>query len=125
MKRVGILNAQLSRVVAALGHGDTIVIGDAGLPVPLGVPCIDLAVRIGVPSFWEVLDTVLEEMQVERAAIAEEAPQALRARFAERLPVETMPHAQLKDASTGAVCVVRTGEAVPYTNIVLWSGVAF
>ncbi|MEM9436214.1 MAG: D-ribose pyranase [Pseudomonadota bacterium] len=125
MKKSGILNAELARVVATLGHGQLLVIGDAGLPVPPGVPCIDLAVRVGVPGFWDVLDTVLTEMEVERAVVAEEASAAVRAQFTERLDAESVTHEALKGLSADAVAVVRTGETVPYTNVVLVSGVVF
>ena len=43
MKRTGLLNIELSQVIAGMGHGDVLVIGDAGLPVPKGVRRIDLA----------------------------------------------------------------------------------
>ena len=125
MKKTGILNAELSRVVAGLGHGQMIAIGDAGLPVPPGVPCIDLAVRVGVPSLWDVLDTVLSEMEVERAVVAEEASAEVMGQFADRLGVESVSHEALKRMSKVAVAVVRTGETVPYTNVVLVSGVVF
>ncbi|MEM8591842.1 MAG: D-ribose pyranase [Pseudomonadota bacterium] len=125
MKKSGILNAELARVVASLGHGQMLVIGDAGLPVPPGVPCIDLAVRVGVPGFWDVLDTVLTEMEVERAVVAEEASAAVMAQFTERLGVESVTHEALKGMSSEAVAVVRTGEMVPYTNVVLVGGVVF
>ena len=102
-----------------------LVIGDAGLPVPKGVPCIDLAVRVGVPGFWDVLDTVLSEMEVERAVVAEEASADVVGQFTKRLGVEAVSHEALKALSTDAVAVVRTGETVPYTNVVLVSGVVF
>ena len=54
MKKTGVLNIQLSQTIAALGHGDMLVIADAGLPIPKGVPCIDLAVALGVPT-WAIL----------------------------------------------------------------------
>ena len=125
MKTSGILNAELARVVASLGHGQMLVIGDAGLPVPRGVPCIDLAVTLGVPGFWEVFDTVLSEMCVERSVVAEEASADVRAAFDARLAVEATSHEALKAMSAEAVAVVRTGETVPYTNVVLVNGVAF
>lgn len=84
MKRTTLLNAPLSGVIAAMGHGDLLVIGDAGLPVPRGVPVIDLAVTKAVPGIFDVLDAVLAELVVERAALAEEAAPELVARFAER-----------------------------------------
>ena len=61
MKRTPLLHSELSGLIAAMGHGDLLVIGDAGLPVPPGVRCIDLAVTRGVPRFFDVLDAVLAE----------------------------------------------------------------
>jgi D-ribose pyranase len=72
MKKTPLLNAELSRLVATLGHGDAVVIADAGLPVPAGTPVIDLALTRGVPSFGQVLQALLTEMQVERAEHATE-----------------------------------------------------
>ena len=43
MKKTPLLNIVLSRLIASLGHGDIVVIADAGLPVPKGVELIDLA----------------------------------------------------------------------------------
>ncbi|MHB1407824.1 MAG: RbsD/FucU domain-containing protein, partial [Desulfitobacteriaceae bacterium] len=37
MKKIGILNSEISRVISELGHMDKIVIADAGLPIPAHV----------------------------------------------------------------------------------------
>lgn len=108
-----------------MGHGDLLVIGDAGLPVPPGVPLIDLAVSPGVPGLFDVLDAVLAELIVERAAIAQEAAPALAATFRERLPCAAISHEALKSESRRARAVVRTGEFTPYANVALWAGVGF
>jgi D-ribose pyranase len=34
-------------------------------------------------------------------------------------------HAQLKELSRNARAVIRTGEATPYANVILYSGVIF
>jgi len=124
MKKSGILNAELAQVVAALGHGDLLVIGDAGLPVPPGVRCIDLAVTLGVPGFLDVLDTVLSEMCVETAFRAGEATE-IGAQMDARLTCTRMTHAAFKELSRQAAAVVRTGEATPYANVALRAGVMF
>lgn len=36
MKKQGILNSHIAKVLADLSHTDTIVVGDVGLPVPPG-----------------------------------------------------------------------------------------
>ena len=131
MKRTTLLHAELSEVIARLGHGDLLVIGDAGLPIPDGPRRIDLAVSANVPRFHEVLAAVLAEMQVEGAVIAEEivsATPAVHADLLERLgatPVTTMSHEQFKAATRGARAIVRTGEFSPYANVILRSGVMF
>jgi len=131
MKRTALLHAELSQVIAALGHGDMLVIGDAGLPIPLGPRRIDLAVTAGVPRLADVLTAVLSEMQVERAYIAEEATgaggQPLPDWCRDRLPVaaQTVSHEELKRLSAQAKAIVRTGECTPYANIILCAGVTF
>ncbi len=55
MKRHGILNSHISKVLTDLGHTDMIVIADCGLPIPAGVERIDLALELGTPSFVDVV----------------------------------------------------------------------
>ena len=38
MKEHGILNTQAAGCIAALAHKDLFMIGDAGMPIPQGVP---------------------------------------------------------------------------------------
>lgn len=70
MKKTGIINQPISTVISGLGHTDSLVIADAGLPIPDGVTRIDLALKEGVPSFLVTLEVILSEMQVEKAIIA-------------------------------------------------------
>ena len=72
MKKIGILNQDISEVIAGLGHFDTIVVCDAGLPIPLGVRRIDLALRPGLPGFLESLKTIAVELEVESWVMAQE-----------------------------------------------------
>lgn len=58
MYKGGILNGELNRILGNMRHTDCICIGDCGLPIPKGVEVVDLAVKLGSPSFLEVLDTV-------------------------------------------------------------------
>jgi D-ribose pyranase len=71
-KKTGLLNQPLSAVIVGLGHMDTLVIADAGLPIPPETQRIDLAVTKGLPPFLDTLRVVLGEMQVERAIVAQE-----------------------------------------------------
>ena len=96
-----LLNIALSQLIASLGHGDAIVIGDAGLPVPPGVPLIDLALTRGIPGLLDTLHAILSEMQVEQHVLASElalqSPLMERAIAALELPGRlTMSHADFK-----------------------------
>jgi D-ribose pyranase len=131
MKKTPLLHSALSHAIARLGHGDMLVIADAGLPVPEGTPCIDLAVMRGVPAFMQVLAAVLSEMQVERFIVARE----LRVRSPAMcdqidaalapLTAQEISHEELKALTRQARAVVRTGEFTPYANVVLAAGVVF
>jgi len=48
VKKGNVLNADISALVARLGHTDQVVIGDAGLPIPASTLRIDLALTHGV-----------------------------------------------------------------------------
>lgn len=127
------INPALSRVISETGHTDTIVVTDAGLPIPPGSERIDLAYRPGAPAFLDVLDTVLAELVVEGATVsaevAEQSPEvleALRERFAgEGFEIELIPHIEFKKLSQGARAFVRSGEFTPYANVILHAGVAY
>ncbi|MDO3676054.1 D-ribose pyranase [Paenibacillus ehimensis] len=131
MKKTGVINSEISEVISKLGHTDTIVICDSGLPIPSHVRRIDLALKQGVPSLLETLSVVLEEMEVETSFIADEMERA-SPEFKQELeavmkgiPVRTVSHEQLKRLTHEAKAVIRTGEFTPYANIVLQAGVIF
>ena len=73
MLKTGILHPQLAHVLASVRHMDTIVIGDAGLPVPKGVERVDLCWRPGDPKYLDVLEEILKYIVVEKATFATEA----------------------------------------------------
>ncbi|OOF51573.1 D-ribose pyranase [Rodentibacter genomosp. 1] len=139
MKKTMLLNAPLSHSIATLGHTDSITICDAGLPIPLNVERIDLALTAGVPSFLQTFDVVINEMFVERALIAEEIkqknPEILTALLAKlqqletaqgnQIQVEFVPHETFKQYSQHSKAIVRSGECSPYANVILYSGVPF
>ncbi len=131
MKKSHLINQPSSALIAGLGHTDTLVVADAGLPIPRGPERIDLALSRGIPAFLDVLDAVLSELQVERAIVAEEmaqvSPQLYQA-LQERLgaiPIDLTPHEALKAQTSAARAVIRTGEFTPYANVILVSGVVF
>ena len=133
MKRHGILNSDISRVLSYMGHTDCICIGDCGLPIPDETERIDLAVKFGVPTFMDVLKEVGDDMKIEKIVLAEEIkehnPQVL-AEITEYfkgqdIEVEYVSHVGLKQMTRECKAVIRTGETTPYANIILQSGCIF
>ena len=131
MKKGKLLNSEISSVISQMGHTDSLTIGDCGLPIPKDVKRIDLALKYGVPSFLDTLDTVLEELCVEEIIIAEEIKEAAEQMYKEILnrfenvKVTMVKHEEFKTMTNKSHAVIRTGECTPYSNIILKSGVVF
>lgn len=131
MRKTKLINSEISYVVSKLGHTDSLTIGDCGLPIPDDVQRIDLALKYGVPSFLETLDTVLEELCVEEIIIASEIEdknaemyEKIKKRF-KNINIIKVSHEEFKELTKTSKAVVRTGECTPYSNIILKSGVVF
>lgn len=129
MKKNGILNSDISKVLADLGHTDQIVIGDCGLPVPDHVLKIDLALKLGTPSFEEVFNELLKNMAVEKVILASEIKeenQKLNQKINEAIEdIDYVSHEEFKERTNNAKAIIRTGEATPYANVILQSNVIF
>ncbi len=133
MKKSGILNSEISRVLSYMGHTDRICVGDCGLPIPDCTERIDLALKFGVPTFMDTLKTLCEDMKVEKIVLADEIktmnPKVLaeiEELFAgQELEVEFVPHVQLKKLTEDCKAVIRTGETSPYANVILQSACIF
>ena len=72
MKKDGIQNESILRLMGSIGHTDRFVVCDVGLPVPKGVEKIDMAVVKGIPTFMQVLKPLAEEMVFEKLILAKE-----------------------------------------------------
>ncbi|PDO88928.1 D-ribose pyranase [Kosakonia pseudosacchari] len=139
MKKGRVLNADISSVISRLGHTDSLVVCDAGLPVPRNTQRIDMALTQGVPSFMQVLEVVTAEMQVESAIIASEIKQhnpqlhetllkhieQLQKHQGNNIDVRYVTHEQFKKHTADSHAVIRSGECSPFANIILCAGVTF
>ncbi len=129
MRDTGLWHPRLAHLVVALGHGDLLVVADAGLPVGPGVETVDLVWSRGEPGFVPVVRAIAAELVVEHATVATElTDEKLGRDLADALgatPVSRVSHEELKAMAAGARVVVRTGEDTPYANVVLRAGVAF
>jgi D-ribose pyranase len=150
VNRNKLLNAELSHAIASMGHGDLMIVCDAGFPIPSSAWRIDLSIAPDIPDFptpssaWRIdlsiapdipdLATVLkpisENLIVERVSYADTLPEynaPLLAtinelfRDAEFAPVKH--EAILGEMAAKAKVIVRTGAFDPWGNILLYSGV--
>lgn len=133
MKKRGILNASLSRVIASMGHTDRLVICDSGLPIPKNSDVIDLALTTNIPRFLDTLKIILEELNIEGAVVAKEMLNGKSGLYENisavlnGVKLKKVPHEKFKELTRikGNITFVRTGETTPYANIILISGVTF
>jgi D-ribose pyranose/furanose isomerase RbsD len=128
------LNEQVSEIIAGMGHGQSIVVVDAGYPIPADAVRIDLAVGADVPRFEDVLDAVLSELNVEAYVMADESKeqnQRIRTFLAERLPnatLTTQPHVEFRETArrdqrnSTTRAYIRTGDSSAYGSVMLVAG---
>ncbi len=126
MRTSGIIHAELASALTGLRHTDLFAVSDSGLPVPAGIPVIDLGISYGFPRFEPVLDLILHEVTIEAAwgsrEVTDENSDAAEL-LANHVHAELIDHEEFKTRIAGCRFVVRTGEARPYANVLLRAGV--
>lgn len=139
MKKSTLINADLSYLIATLGHTQEVTVCDAGLPISEHTQRIDLALVPGVPTFIDTVKAVLAEMQVEGIILANEFAEVspeLHQDLVELIELEMqitgkkivinyIAHEAFKLQTESSRAVVRTGECTPYANVIFQSGVVF
>lgn len=130
MNRGKSLNAELNHAIASMGHGDLMIVCDAGFPIPSTAWRIDLAITQDVPDLETVLSLLAENFIAEKVAYADNLPtnnQPLLAKVQRLFPDadhEMIPHATiLGEMAAKAKVIVRTGAFDPWGNILLYGGV--
>jgi D-ribose pyranase len=130
MKRSGILNLGLNQALAAMGHGDFIIVCDAGFPIPPQVSRVDLAIVADIPDLETVLTAICTDFIAEKYGYANEMAKnnPLLKQKVDRIfagsDLVTFPHSEiLTELAIKAKFIVRTGAFDPWGNILLYSGV--
>ncbi|HHU91449.1 MAG TPA: D-ribose pyranase [Clostridiaceae bacterium] len=131
MKKDGIQNESILRLMGSIGHTDRFVVCDVGLPVPKGVEKIDMAVVKGIPTFMQVLKPLAEEMVFEKLILAKEILdgnpdiyEGIKSLCGD-IPIEFVTHEEFKKLTADAKAIIRTGEVTPYANVIIQAGVNF
>ena len=130
MKRGTILNADLNHAIASMGHGELMIICDAGFPIPRGAWRIDLALTKDVPDLATVLGAIAGDFVAETVRYADTLPvhnpellKTVQRLFGNAEHSMVTHEAILGDLAAKAKVIVRSGAFDPWGNIVLGSGV--
>ncbi|MGB3390583.1 MAG: D-ribose pyranase [Pseudaminobacter sp.] len=138
MRNGALLNGPLTGLIGDLGHSDKIMIVDAGWPIPKELR-YDLCLTHGIPRLADVFAVVAEELSIERVIIDSEMRthgpevhaqiQRIIAATAEAqreaIAVDHEPHVTFKEHARSVKGIIRTGECIPYCNLVIVAGLAF
>jgi simple sugar transport system permease protein/D-ribose pyranase len=126
----GLLNAELAFAIASMGHGDLMIVCDAGFPIPSDAWRIDLAIAKDVPDLKTVLGAIADNFIAEKVAYADTLPKhnapllkTVKKLFAEADHKMVKHEAILGEMAAKAKVIVRTGAFDPWGNILLYSGV--
>jgi D-ribose pyranase len=126
--KTGILNPGVNSLLSRVRHTNLLVIADRGFPFWPHIETVDISLVDDIPRVLEVLRSVRANFAIGRVFMAEEfrgANQAgVRMEFdlaLEGLVVIFEPHTDLKKRVPAAIGLIRTGDTVPYANMILES----
>jgi len=115
-----LLNSELNHAIASMGHGDLMIVCDAGFPIPSSVWRIDLAIVQDVPDLETVLSAVAENFIAEKVSYADNLPtnnQPVLEKVKRLFPDadhEMIPHATiLGEMAAKAKVIVRLAPLIP------------
>jgi D-ribose pyranase len=125
----GILNPQLLSLLARVRHTNALVIADRGFPFWPQIETVDISLVADVPTVLQVLAAVRSGFHIGQAYMAREFRKAnsaaVRASFIKAFagaPLAFEPHVEFKKRVPGAIGLIRTGDSIPYANMILVSG---
>ncbi len=129
MIKHGILNPQVSSLLARVRHTNMLVIADRGFPFWPMIETIDLSLVDNIPTVLQVLEAIRSNFDICEIHMASEfrienspAVQQKYAQAMAGIPVVFEPHEQFKRHVPGAIGLIRTGETIQYANMILISG---
>ena len=129
MKEIGIVNRDIAAVISEQGHGDLMMVTDAGFAIPLGVEVIDISLSENKPMVMDVLNELKKFFSVEKMIMSRETKEVspthfknVSQAFGNDVEIEIIDHADLKKLSREVKAVIRTGDFTAYGNVILVSG---
>ena len=128
MLKTGILNPQINSLLSRVRHTNTLVISDRGFPYWPMLETVDITLVDDVPTVLQVLNAVRPNFVIGEVFMASEfrehnlsAIQELFATATADIPVTYEPHIAFKQRVPSAIGLIRTGDTIPYANMILVS----
>ena len=129
MKEIGIINSGIARIISEQGHGDLLMVVDAGFAIPKGLEVVDLSLSENVPMVLDVLLELEKFYSVEKMIIAKQTKDTNPTLFSKisvvwnkNCDLEIIDHAELRNKAKEVKAVIRTGDFTAYSNVILVSG---
>jgi D-ribose pyranase len=128
MLKSGILNPHVLDLIARIRHTNTLVIADWAFPYWPEIETVDISLTHNIPTVLDVLDLLTPIFKIGRIWQAEEFvavnPDDVVERYAKSfgaIPLTREAHSDFKKRVPGAIGLIRTGDAVPYGNLIIES----
>jgi len=128
MLKSGILNPHILALLARIRHTNTLVIADRAFPFWPQIETVDISLIDGIPRVLDVLNAIRANYGIGHAWMAEEFHGAnndtTRMEFAtafDGVSVTFEPHIEFKKRVPRAIGLIRTGDTIPYANMIIES----
>jgi D-ribose pyranase len=130
MLKTGIINPYINSLLSRIRHTNRLVIADRGFPYQPHIEYIDIALIDDIPTVLDVYLALNRNFNIVQIWMAEEflKPEqdsgrafAMRRCF-ERQQIVFEPHIDFKKRASDAIGLIRTGDTIPYSNMIVESG---
>lgn len=128
MNEVGLLNRNLAAAISKQGHGDLLMVTDAGFAIPKDMEVIDLSLAVNNPKVVDVISELKKYFSVEKFIISKNTQEISPSHFnslkavLQNVDVEVVAQERFIEISKNVKTVVRTGDFTAFGNIILVSG---
>jgi D-ribose pyranose/furanose isomerase RbsD len=123
-----ILNSQLAGELAKVGHGDTVLITDAGFPIPRDANVVELGLTAGTIDVLTILKVLREHLFCEKVRFAPEVKTEYPSLYKQVQEIytgsgavfEPTPHeALVAEVAPAAKLIIRSGSLTCWGNFAL------
>ncbi len=128
MLRSGILNPAINSLLSRVRHTNTLVIADRGFPFWPQIETVDISLVDDLPRVLDVLVAIRDNFSIGKIYAAQEflannSPM-ITDQFDQAvlgIPVTYEPHVELKLRVPNAIGLIRTGDTIQYSNLIVES----